>query len=706
MDHKHSFEVSLGFNQEFRNILDKLYNKYGDEVFKVHGIAPSDLDIVKFSKGFYNKSASSVADVSVDANANIKEKTINQYVNESNKGKMKLNSLYLMYKWVKKIYNKKSAELALERVISGEIFISDLTNFQNSYCFAFSLDILVNDGLTFYKTTLPPSPPKRSDSFINLTVQAIAYISDQILGAIALPDFFVQLDRFYRQEFGEDYTNVIASQRIGEITLPIELTERYFLDKNKELLEKIKLSNDADMIKVKEVLLANRQYFELAKEYYLKSNEANMWQKIKNQFQNFIFSVNFPFKSGQSPFTNLSVLDHGFVNQLFADYLYPDGTSINADSIVDLSKIFFEYFDEINCNEAIFTFPVMTLAVSKDKNNKATDETFIDWLAKANHTKSFSNVFMSLPDSFASCCRLINNYSNINAMGKANTFGVSGLAVGSHRVSGINFPRLAFLELINPNALIDSLDSVHKILFAHRQILNDRIAKGILPLYTSNWMSSKRQYSTVGFVGGHEYIANKGLNITEEGGSNLLVDKLEYINNSMMEWQVEENNIYNMEQIPAESMAVRLAELDRLLGYNDKYELYSNQYLPLTDNANIMDRIKLQGKFDKLTSGGAILHLSANDEQPVSEEIYKRLVYTCLENDVAYFAINYAYQQCEDGHFYIGKKLCPTCKKPSIETYSRIVGFVTPKSSYNKVRRIKEFPNRKFYTNKEISELK
>ena len=94
----------------------------------------------------------------------------------------------------------------------------------------------------------------------------------------------------------------------------------------------------------------------------------------------------------------------------------------------------------------------------------------------------------------------------------------------------------------------------------------------------------------------------------------------------------KENITFNIEQIPGESMAVRLANLDYVLEYNcnyigeqkeKKYELYSNQYIPLIDNASIYDRLRVQGEMDQLTSGGSILHLNVDDEKPINKEQFK-----------------------------------------------------------------------------------
>ncbi len=162
------------------------------------------------------------------------------------------------------------------------------------YCFAFDLRNLLMDGMSFFEGNMKINPPKRSESFIALLIQSTAYISNQIAGAASYPDFFVVLDWFYRKEFGENY---------------------------------MENSNKEEMV------------------------------RIKNQFQNLIYSLNFPFRGGQSAFTNLSVMDKGFMDSLFEGYVFPDFSTPDIESSISLSKMFFEYLTEIHSEEGIFYFP-------------------------------------------------------------------------------------------------------------------------------------------------------------------------------------------------------------------------------------------------------------------------------------------------------------------------------------------------------------
>lgn len=638
---KHSrekkFPVYHSFDKDFVSLINKAGKELGDAVFDIQGIANKHMDIVSYTKNFLDKSSKPI-DRTVDPNANNSDKSILQYNQSNNKALMRLNSLYILWLKIKQHRGLCLANKCIYSIIDGSLFVNDLHNILTSYCYAFDLSTLVNEGMSFFKGNMTISKPKRSSSFIDLIIQSTSYISNQITGAIAYPNFFVYLNYFYEKEFGSDYIKELGNKR------------------------------------------------------------SKTHLVIREQFQNLIYSLNFTFRGTESSFTNLSVLDKGFIDHLFEGLVFPDGTSYDDTSknnTVELSKRFFEYYTYINMREGVFTFPVMTLAISIDERNQFVDKTFVNWVAKENSEKSLGNVFMSLPNSFSSCCRLINNIQDMYQ----NSFGVSGVSIGSHRVAGINFFRCTSEADIN-----EKLDLLHYILFAQRHIVNEQIENGVHPLYTNNWIFLQKQYSTIGFIGLYELLEKNIIDLTA-------VDILNRINGLIKSWPEHDKNfqqanhlpvlktLYNIEQIPAESIAVRLAKVDRILGYNKEYELYANQYLPLEKKASMIERIRVQGKMDRYTSGGAILHLNYNGVKPIPKNDYKSLMNMCNNYGVKYFSINYVFDKCINGHYSRStSSVCPLCGDEIKERYTRVVGFMTSVNNWNKTRREHDFPNRHFYS--------
>ena len=182
------------------------------------------MDIVEFSKSFFEKSSSAaVADLSVDSNANVRDRSIVAYNYESSKALKKLDSLYLMHMWVKRCFGQEMADKALKKVVLGEVFVNDLTGFAQPYCYAFDLRVMLSEGMNFFHGGMRIKPPKRSDSFIDLIIQSTSYISNQIMGAASFPDFFVVLDYFLRNELGPNYVFVLRKMfDEGLFTLKIE----------------------------------------------------------------------------------------------------------------------------------------------------------------------------------------------------------------------------------------------------------------------------------------------------------------------------------------------------------------------------------------------------------------------------------------------------------------------------------------------------
>lgn len=626
MNRRKGYNVKYTFNNGFVDLLEDIWRRKGDEVFKINGIASSHLDVALFGKEFFG-TEKAVADMSVDANGNVNNgKDIIQYDSERHKASSKLNGLYLIYKWVKKTYDEASANKAVEYILDGTIFVNDMTGIEKPYCYAFDLRKLISNGMDFFNGPFEIKSPKHSFTFINVFIQTLSYISNSITGAAAFPDFFPILDWYYRNEFGEDY---------------------------------------------------------------IKNLDGQTKKEIKQQFQNLTYSLNFPFRGNQSPFTNLSVMDRGFLENLFDGYVFPDLTEVNIESTLELSKMYSEYYDELNGKHGYFTFPVLTHALSVNEKNEFKDIETVEWSARTNNEKMLSNIFISPPSAFSSCCRLINRYKDKEYQ---NSFGVGGLSIGSHRVAGINLPRLAF-----SGNLDEILDIVHKVLHSHRLLIEDKIKKGFFPLYSKGWIDLERQNSTIGLIGANEYVENLGKDIKTEEGIKEALKVYDKINDYAEYWTDRYNGTrWNIEGIPGETVAVRLAKLDNHLNFNkNNYKMYSNQYIPLIEDISYIDRLKIQGKFDQKTSGGAIAHITHLSEIPPSSKQMFHIMDTARRNGTVYFAINAIMNKCENGHYFNGKvEECPVCKTRNIDSYTRVVGFLTPVKYWNPTRRDWEYDKR------------
>lgn len=427
--------------------------------------------------------------------------------------------------------------------------------------------------------------------------------------------------------------------------------------------------------------------FEEGKDGNVKVNNPS--QYIKELFTSFIYTMNWEYRASQSAFTNLSIFDSYFLKSLCPDY--------GADSryVVIAQRLFIDCMNE-ELSRTALTFPIITACFTVDEERDIRDEGFKDYIAEANLKYGFLNIYMGETSQLSSCCRLRSDTSNEYF----NSFGAGSTKIGSLGVVTLNLPRMAvraegsieeamfYLRRYTSYAI--------KINNAKRSLIKKRIAGGHAPLYKLGYMDINKQYSTVGFNGLNEFVEILGMSILDERGQKLARCVLEEINKLNDDSQKQYKAPHNAEQTPSEGSAVKLAQKDTMLGLNpNNYPLYSNQFIPLTTEADILTRLDLQGMFDGLCSGGAICHVNIG-ESIKDAKVMADLMDYAAKAGVIYWAINYVLKRCEDGHVWVDGEMCPFCGNEVDKVTTRVVGFFTDVENWNKTRRTEDFPNRVF----------
>jgi len=194
--------IRQSFDDRFVVKMNEIRENYGSEMLDIDGIGASHLDINQFAKRFFNTKV--VANVSMDGNANVDDDSVLSFEYEFNKALQKLNGYYLLWKRLMDKHGIKRANKLLELMINGTLKVHDHHMLLKPYCYAFSLEPLVQMGLPFIKK-IKIGPPKHFSSFVNLVVQATAFFSNQLAGASAFPDLFVYMDWYARKDFGDNY---------------------------------------------------------------------------------------------------------------------------------------------------------------------------------------------------------------------------------------------------------------------------------------------------------------------------------------------------------------------------------------------------------------------------------------------------------------------------------------------------------------------
>lgn len=426
--------------------------------------------------------------------------------------------------------------------------------------------------------------------------------------------------------------------------------------------------------------------------YLVKKEGLYPWKPqdrktIEDEFQSLVHTLNKKLRpSHQSPFTNLSIFDRPNLEILFGEMVYPDGSKPDFDLIEELQRIFCDWFEKGDPMTGMpYRFPVVTLNLRVDKNKKLLDKKAFEYYSKINLNKGTFNIYISSGNKIASCCRLTNDLD----LAGVDSFGNGGISLGSHRVVTLNLARLGKISKSYKDLKIHMAEQLEKsknLLVAHRQLLKQRIDEGFLKFFKLGIMSMERLFSTFGITGIYECVEQLGFSIKTEEGKNIAKQILEDIKNYSTKCSKELGHPFNVEQVPAESLAVKFAAKDKHL-YNMPYKIYSNQFIPLHVDYDIVDRIKLDGEFSATLTGGGISHLNIG-EKLTSKDQMKQLIRYSIECGCEHFAVNYNFCKCENNHVTIAgpSTNCSICSAPIITQYTRIIGYWVPVSSWNKGR--------------------
>ena len=645
------FLESQSYKKDFKDLMLGLEKKYGADLIEENGIG-SQLDISKSSKKFFK--AFTTADVSVDANANVTDKSVISHKIETAKPFHLINSYYRLWKEIKKIETKEKADWIVESQIKGRMYINDFVGFSSAmaYCFNYSTYDTATMGIpSVFDGRGGSEPPKNLMSFLGQIELFSLIAGNSTLGATGLADLLI----------------VIA----------------IYMDKmlqNKE---------DAHVPMV---------------------DDKACWQYMESMLTGFIYRLNQPYRGSQSLFSNVSVYDSNFIDGMLEGDAYSiiiDDVKYSAKKEI-VQKVQEIYLDIMNREMARkpITFPVTTACFSIDENNEIQDDAFLKFISEKNLKFGFINIYAGKSSTLSSCCRLRSERDNGEYF---NSFGSGSTKIGSLGVATGNLPQLATICKGAENPSDEFLHRIKDLVLdcqlvnqAKRNIIKRTIKAGSQPLYSLGYMELKRQYSTFGVIGLYEALEILGYDIMTKEGQDYVLEILNVINTTNKELQDKYKAPQNCEQIPGENVSVKLAKKDRALGYNDKYTLYSNQFIPLIKRVNMFDRIAIQALFDKYFSGGAICHLNVNQEIN-NVDTMQNLIHASVKEGVVYFAVNFVLQECENKHMFVGNvDTCPHCGGKIIGTFTRVVGFLTKVDNWIPERREVDFPNRQFYGKVEI----
>ena len=638
--------INIRLNKNFTTAFNKMINEYGEDIARLNGFADSQLSYTDFIDNFIDKHT--VADASIDGNANVGTKDICSLEREMNKPHSKLLAFNKIYYELNKKYGFKTANEWLKNEWDGHFYLHDAASSTFvPYCFAYDLEKLVTKGLYFINN-FNAQPPRHLTTYTDFVGEFVSWTSNRTSGACGLPSFLIYSYYFWKKDCENNY------------------------------------------------LIHSPEYYR------------------DQEFQRIIYKLNQPYlRVNQSAFTNFSIFDRSYLVALFGGKEFPDGTFIidYIDDILEYQKAFMEVVSKVR-SENVMTFPVLAYCLLR-KDGKFVNEDFAKWCCEHNMSWADSNFFISEDvTSLSNCCRLVSDVKNL---GYFNSIGGTALEVGSIKVNTINLARLAYENDTIENYIEDLKDKVIlciKTLDVIRGIIERNIEKGLLPNYSHEIINLKSQYNTIGIIGIYEALQKFGMVNIDEFGNHSYSEKgvnfakliLKTITEVKDDFTKDKDYNINIEEVPAERAAAILKQKDQFFFPDEIYELplYGNQWIPLGVKTTLKEKIKLSALLDKACSGGSIAHINLDAPLNNFDTAWELLNYIADEG-VVYFAFCTRISACENNHGFYGD-ICPTCGKPKVTTYQRIVGFLTPEKTYSKERK-EEFSMRDWLDIDEMKEL-
>ena len=626
---------------------NRLQNAYPERLSELNGFGDKQLNYTDFIDNFVDKQT--IADASIDGNANVAHKDIVSLINEMSKPHSKLLAFNKIFHELIKKYGHEDATEWLKGEWDGHFYLHDAhSSSWVPYCFAYDIDELVKRGLYFIDN-FNAAPPQHLNTYTDFVSEFVSWTCNRSSGAVGLPSFLIYSYYFWKKDCDEGY-------------------------------------------------------FVKSPEYYRDQSFQEIIYRLNQPYLR---------GGIQSAFTNFSIFDKPYLEALFGGKEFPDGTFIidYIDEIKEYQKAFMKVLSDTR-RENLMTFPVVSFALLR-QNGKFVDEDFAKWCCRHNMKWADSNIFVSEDvTSLSNCCRLKSNIKELgyfNSIG-GSALEVGSIKVNTINLARLAYETTSEEEYLE--ALKGRVITCAKTLDVIRDIMKRNTEKGLLPNYALGIINMKSQYNTIGIIGVYEALQKFGYTYHDEFGNTYYTDEgvefakkiLATITEIKDEFVKDKDYMMNIEQVPGERAAAVLMEKDKLFFPDEKYDLplYGNQWIPLGIKTTIAEKVRVSAILDKACSGGSIVHINISSPFNSFDEAWYMMNYVA-DAGVNYFAFNLRISACDNNHGFFGDT-CPECGHPVETTYQRIVGFLTPTKTYSEARK-KEFAMRDWFDLNSIGEL-
>ena len=369
----------------------------------------------------FTKDNRNAADNTIDANANVSSKDIQSLLKEKGKSHDKLLAFNKIFYELQKKYGIKIARQWLELEFGPYLYLHDAPT-ATYLPYCYAYDLSrLATEGLFFIENYNNEAPKHLQTFLDDVIEYVSFMSNRSSGACGLPDILIWMFYFWKHD-------------------------------------------------------VENNYFLISPEYYLRQ-----------AYQKLIFRLNQKFYRDQTQtvFSNMSIFDRFYLEELFGGREYPDGTYVidYIEEIMEAQKIFMEVVSETRQTQ-LFTYPVLTYSLIY-KDNKFQEEEFARWASNHNRKWNDANFFISeTAGALSNCCRLISDTTQLDPF--INSIGGTALSVGSVKVSTMNLEAIALEYPNNQEGFLERLTEIQdinmKALDCVRHIIQRNIEKGLIQI--------------------------------------------------------------------------------------------------------------------------------------------------------------------------------------------------------------------------------
>jgi ribonucleoside-triphosphate reductase len=621
-------QINVKLDKNFTTQFNKLCEEGGEQLRRLNGFAESQLNFTDFIDNFIDKNT--VADTTIDGNANVGTKDIVSLTSEMDKPHMKLLAFNKIYYELNKKYGYTVANEWLRNEWDGHFYLHDsASSTQKPYCFAYDIEQLIKKGLYFVEG-FNAQPPKHLVTYTDFVGEFVSWTSNRSSGAVGLPSFLIYSFYFWKKDVEEGYyTKSPEYYRDQEFQRIIYKLNQPYLRVNQSAFTNFSIFDDAYLVEL--------------------------------------------FGGKEFP-------DGSFI----IDYI---------DDIMEYQKAFMRVVSAVREQNAM-TFPVLTMALLKKDGKWHNEpfarwccEHNMRW-ADSNFYISSSVTALS------NCCRLTSDIQELgyfNSIG-GTSLEVGSVKVNTINLARIAYEndKDHYLDALADKIILDlqCLDVVRHIIkrnvekgllpnysleIMHMDSQYNTIGIiGIYEVLQKYGMVEKDEF-------GYTRYTDEGLEFAKK-----ILAKIHEVKN---EFAKDKNYKINVEQVPAERAAVVLMEKDKIAFPNEKYELplYGNQWIPLAVKTTMQEKVRISAALDKACNGGSIAHINLSAPFANFEQAWDLLNYVA-DAGVVYFAFCVRISVCKHNHSFYGE-VCPICGEPKYTSVQRIVGFLVPERTYSKERK-------------------